>query len=186
VCDVHKRAPRTRNMVGEVPVEFDMLILAPELRYDRSPADDGLCQAQHAVPVRLPGPARGVEAADFRFPCPSTRLFRSNQLVIMAKANRRGFILRPGTAGRDTDRPVDRSAGEKLWCPRTSAGRPPISGVGKSFVFFLTDARRNVIIVEAAGCRPTVRPCASDRIIRGRLICDVSRSCARPEAAACV
>jgi type VI secretion system protein ImpL len=148
---------KTRNMVGEVPVEFDMLI--ERLNFDMT---DRLQDE----------PVPGTRVSLFGFPAQLAALKRPifdflNQIFeptrYHANANLRGFYF---TSGTQQGTPIDQLIGAlvKSFGAEEVAGAA-YSGVGKSF--FLTDLVRKVIIGEAAWVSTDRAAVRRDRIIRG-------------------
>jgi type VI secretion system protein ImpL len=131
---------KTRNMVGEVPVEFDALI-----ERLNSEMTDRL-QDEPAPPTRVslfgfPAQIAGLKRSIFDF---LNQIFEPTRYH--ANATLRGFYF---TSGTQQGTPIDRLIGAlvKSFGAEEIAGAV-YSGVGKSF--FLTDLITKVIIGEAA------------------------------------
>ena len=97
-------ADKKRNMVGEVPVEFDQLLERLTEETARPPA--GRAGAEHARdPVRIPGADGAAEAVDLRLPQPDLRADPLSRQRDLAR-----LLLHVRHAAGQPDRPADRIA----------------------------------------------------------------------------
>ena len=163
---------KTRNMVGEVPAEFDALIERLNERAARPPA--GGADAEHARRC-CSASRRRWRRSSARSSISSTAIFEPTRYH--ANATLRGFYF---TSGTQEGTPIDQLIGALARSfGAEEVGAPAYSGTGKSF--FLTDLINKVIIGEA-GWVSTDR-----RAVRRALILKAAayRRRLRPRVAGC-
>ena len=132
---------KTRNLVGDVPMEFDALIERLNERTDRPAAGGACAQYPRSLCSAFPTQMAALKRPVFDF---LNQIFEPTRYH--ANATLRGFYF---TSGTQQGTPIDQLIGAIAKSfGAEEVGAAAYSGVGKSF--FLTDLIRKVVIGEAA------------------------------------
>ena len=130
---------KTRNMIGEVPAEFDALIERLNERLPDRLQEEPDPTARVAL-FGFPAQMARAQAPDLRFP----RSASSSRRAITPTPTLRGFYF---TSGTQEGTPIDQLIGALARSFASDDAHLAYSGLGKSF--FLTDLMTKVIFGEA-------------------------------------